>query len=214
MVPDATATPTPSWPRGPTPTFTPVPIRDLDVTGLTTMGDVLAGLSEEETACLRNAVGNEVLEAALEVPLAMALTGPAGLPIECLTPEHAVDIGVALVSAEAGGLSRATRDCIRGVAVESPSVLEIRERTADHPADVSATIRLHLCLSDDEAEALSISRGIDLPPPSGLRCMQERLGGPDALVELLSAEEPDQDAALSLLGAALACDTQTTQSDG
>ncbi len=210
--PVATATPAP--PPLPTPTFTPVSVSDLDVTEHTTMGEVLAGLSEEEAACLRDTLGPEALEAASRVPLAVAQTGPAGLPVECLTPEHAIDVGVAFVSAEAGGLSRASRDCIRGVAVEGPGVLRIGAPAADHSADVGATIRLHLCLTDEEAEALSTSRGVDLPPPSGLRCMQERLGGSDALVEILSAEEPDQGAAFSLLGAALACDAQTTGSDG
>ena len=205
------ATPTP--PPLPTPTFTPVSVRDLDVTEHTTIGDILAGLSEEETACLRDTVGPEALEAASGVPLAVAQTGSAGLPVDCLTTEHVVDIGIAVLSAQAGGLSSATRDCISGVAVGSPGVLGMGEPPADHSAVVGATIRLHLCLSDEQAEALSISRGVDLPPPSGLRCMQERLGGQDALVEVLSAEEPDQAAAFSLLGAALACDTQTTESD-
>ena len=179
-----------------------------------TMGEVLAGLSEEETACLRDTVDPEVLEAASRVPLAVAQIGSAGLPVDCLTTEHVIDIDIAVLSAQAGGLSRATRDCIGKVAVGSPGVLGIGEPTMDHSTDVGAKIRLHLCLSDEEAEALSISRGVDLPPPSGLRCMQERLGGPDALIEILSTEEPDQAAAFGLLGAALACDTQTTASDG
>ena len=208
------ATPTPAPPPAHAPTFTPVSVTDLDVTEHTTIGDLLAGLSEEETACLRDAVGPEALETASSVPLAVARTGTAALPVQCFTPEHAIDVGVAFMSAAAGGLSRASRDCIRGVAVESPGALWIGAPAADHSPDVGATIRLHLCLTDEEAEALSTSRGVDLPPPSGLRCMQGRLGGPDALVEVLSTDEPDHAAAFSLLGAALACDTQATQSGG
>ena len=208
---DPTPTPTPV----PTPTPTPVSIEDLEITAATTLGSIVAALTGSEAACVRNAIGAETFDAVMNVPIASAPAGAFDLPWGCLSREHAVGVAVAFMSAEAGGLSPQSRGCVRGVAMESPHVLGIEEPPAEPAAAMRDVLQGHLCLSDVEAAVLSARRGTELPVPSAIRCMEELMGGPEAMIAVLSADEPDEATAFSLFGAALACDvTLADRTDG
>ena len=39
------------------------------------------------------------------------------------------------------------------------------------------------------------------------QCLEEAFGGPEVFLELISAEQPDEEALFALFGAALACET-------
>lgn len=188
-------------------TATPVPVSidELEITDSLMVRDIVAVLSQDEVACLRDAVGTDSFDALQDIFVATAPDSTVDLLFQCLTLENAVGIGVALMSAEALGLSAETRGCISDVAIENPSVLGIGEQTAEPEGAIGPGIHVHLCLTDEEAAALSTGADGELPPPSDLRCMVEELGGFDALEELSSSEEPNPDAAFTLFVAAQAC---------
>ena len=217
----ATPTPTPIPTPAPTPAATPTPsatpapapaqpIEDLVVTEATTVRDIMAFLSEPEIACMRESIGESVFGAIVDVPLAQIPEDTGGFPLDCLTPESAVGISVAFMSADAGGLSAETRTCIASVVMDNPAALGIGPPPAD--ADVAdllgTTIRMSLCFTVEEAAAFAGGEADALPPPSVLRCMEEQLGGLDALLSAfssLASPAPDAAAALGLLAAAQAC---------
>ena len=202
--PRPTATPAPT----PTPTAAPVsvPIKDLDITGATTVGEIIDALSDPEIDCVRDTIGAGTLDAMRGVALAEVPSGTADFPLDCLTLDNAVDLGIAFMSTEAGGLSAETRECVRGIALESPHVLGIGDPPAVPAVAMSGILQSHLCLRDEEAAALSVDRDVDLPPPSAVRCMETHLGGPESMVAVFSAAEPDTSDAFNLLSAAIACD--------
>ena len=215
--PDPTPTPTPSptatptatpTPVPPTPTPVPVSIEELEITPDTTVGDIMESLSAGEVACVRNAIGASAFDAIRGIALASVPSGTADLPFGCLTPENAIGINIAFMSAEAGGLSTETRSCMRNVAIENPGVLGIGEPPANPAALAGATMQMHLCMSDEEAAALGDGTGIQLPPPSSIRCLVEELGGTEALITIFSGEQPNEEAMFGLLSAALACDVE------
>lgn len=219
--PTATATPTP---EPPTPTPTPEPeamaeatpdammpkpeagsIADLVITESTTVGDLMAALSESEVSCLRDAVGEATLDAVMNLPLASAPAGAMdALPFECLAPESAIGISVAMMSAAAGGLSAETRSCITALAMANPSVLGIGGEPEDPAALFGTAMQMQLCLTDDEARAF-VEGGAGMPPPSVLRCMEEQLGGLDDLLAIFVGGEPDLEKLGELMAASQEC---------
>lgn len=225
--PTATATPTPVPPTPtPTPASEPTPdammpkpdagsIEDLVITESTTVGDLMAALSESEASCLRDAVGEATLGAVMNLPLASAPPGAMdALPFECLAPENAIGISIAMMSATAGGLSAETRSCISDLAMENPSVLGIGEPPED-PAELFGTaIQIQLCMSDEEAARFAGDSGEQMPPPSVMRCMEEQLGSLEDLLALFFGGEPDLAALGELMAAAETCGLEMTPPAG
>ncbi|MCY4449175.1 MAG: hypothetical protein OXE02_10080 [Chloroflexi bacterium] len=225
--PTPTATPTPV---PPTPTPTPAPestpdammpkpeagsVEDLVVTESTTVGDLMAVLSESEVSCLRDAVGGATLDAVQNVPLANAPPGAMdALPFECLSPESAIGISIAMMSAEAGGLSAETRGCISALAMENPSALGIGGPPDDPTEIFSTAIQIQLCMSDEEAARFAGESGGEMPPPSVMRCMEEQLGSLDDLLALFFGGEPDLAALGELMAAAQTCGLEMTPPAG
>ena len=225
--PTATATPTPVPPT-PTPTPAPEPtpdammpkpdagsIEDLVITESTTVGDLMAALSESEVSCLRDAVGEATLDAVMGLPLGSAPPGAMdALPFECLAPENAIGISIAMMSAAAGGLSAETRSCISGLAMENPGVLGVGEPPED-PAELFGTaIQIQLCMSDEEAARFAGNSGEQMPPPSVMRCMEEQLGSLEDLLALFFGGEPDLAALGELMAAAETCGLEMTPPAG
>ena len=190
-------------------------VEDLVVTESTTVGDLMAVLSESEVSCLRDAVGGATLDAVQNVPLANAPPGAMdALPFECLSPESAIGISIAMMSAEAGGLSAETRGCISALAMENPSALGIGEPPADPSALFGTAIQMQLCMNDEEAARFAANSGAELPPPSVMRCMEEQLGGLEDLFTLFSGGEPDLAKLGELMAAAQTCGLEMTPPGG
>ena len=204
-------TPTPT-PVPPTPTATPFPqaegsIDDLEITGATRVGDLMAYLSPAELGCVRDAIGGEVFDSIQAFPLGSVPGGVGNLPLQCLSPENVIGLNIAFMSAEAGGLSTETRTCIRGVAEENPLAIGIGEPGPDTDfADVMrGAFQINLCLTDEEAAALMGGDTSDLPPPSVSRCIEERLGSIEALLAFFTGQEPDPEEIFELFAAAAEC---------
>ncbi len=181
-------------------------VEDLVITDSTTVGDILAVLSESEVSCLRDAIGAATIEAVQNIPLASAPPGTMeALPFECLAPESAIGISIAMMSAEAGGLSAETRSCVTALAMENPSVFGIGEPPQDPAALFGTAIQMQLCMSDEEAARFAANSGGELPPPSVMRCMEEQLGSLEDLLTLFFGGEPDLEKLGGLVAAAQTC---------
>lgn len=196
-------------PPAPTPTQTPVTIEDLDITDSTTVREIMAALSDGEVDCVRDAIGASTFDALQGMALSDVVSGTEGFPLECLTPEKAIDMSIAFMSAEAGGLSADTRNCIRDAAIVNPGVLGAGDPGIDTAGGLIASIQTHLCLSNEEYAAIASGTDAELPPPSVLKCLVEQLGGLESLAESFSAEV-DDDVALVLFSAAMNCEETST----
>ncbi len=209
---DPTPAPEPTAAPLPTPTPTPVTLAELRITDGTTVGELVGLLSDSERTCIEERFGAGALAAMQEVPLASVPEGAGQIPLDCLADENAVDLGVAFLDWEAGGLSDSSRGCVRGVASESPFLLGIGEEPEVPAAVFGRALQMQMCLTDEEAAALATGGEDDLPPPSVLRCMERVLGGPEEVAVLLDVDPTDEaaaeDAAFRLLAAALTCEEE------
>ena len=214
--PVPTPTPVPPTPTStavpPTPTPTPYPqaegsIDELEITGATRVGDLMAYLSPAEIGCVREAIGPEIFDSIQQIPLSSVPGGVGNLPLQCLSPDNVIGLNIAFMSAEAGGLSTETRTCIRAVARENPLAIGIGEPGPDTDfADVMrGAFQINLCMTDEEAAALAGVDSPGLPPPSVSRCVEEQLGGIETLLALFTGQEPDPEAMLDLFAAAAVC---------
>ena len=222
--PDPTSTPVPTplptetpTPIPPTETPTPEPapvgsIDDLVFNETTTGRDVMAFFSEDEVACVRSTLGDDVFNMLIDTPVMGGSGTTPDFPFECLTPENTTGFGVAMISAQAGGLSAESRSCIKDVAAANPGVLGFQEPTSesDFAALLASGIEMQLCLTDEEAMALAGGEGGgELPPPSVMRCMEERLGSQEEFLEMFlsmfSGEVTDPEALLAVFAAADEC---------
>jgi hypothetical protein len=179
----------------------------------------MAMLSEEEVTCLGGASGG-ALDAFRDVPLSAVPpeTMEASLPFECFSPESVVNVQIAMMSLQAGGLSAETTGCIRGVAMEYPDLFSDQEPAspAEAVAQFGGAMQMILCMTDEEAAAFA---GDDdpLPPPSVMRCMEEQLGSLDGLLNLFLGGlggEPDLAALGELMAVAETCGLEMTPPTG
>ncbi len=134
----------------------------------TLIGEIFAAvLTEEEAGCIEENVGSAVFQELL----AASLTDPAfGFDslIDCLSPEQLDNLTIALLTAEAGGVSAETEHCIRGIYAES---------TMDDI--IYRYFGMVLCFSEEEASAYFGEDDDDnwiLPPPTVLRCAEKEVG--------------------------------------
>ena len=213
--PTATATPTPVPPT-PTPTAMAeqepqAPSGDLEITSDTTVGELMAALSEEELACVQQTIGADTFALIQDLPLASVPPG-VELPDQCFTPETSINMSIAFMSAEAGGLSADTRDCIAALAAEDPSVLGIGEPPADPAALFGTAIRMQSCMTDEEAARFAGDSG--MPPPSVTRCLEEELGGIEDFITIFSGAEPDPEKMLAMFAAAQKCGLELAPQGG
>ena len=173
--PDPTPTPaTPDTPV-PTPTSDPTPtpammsLGNIDET--TTGAELIAALSEGEADCLRAAMGNASYEAMQDLTLSESAMGFDTFQLQCLEPDNAIDLSVAMISLQAGGLSDDSQACIKDVFAD----LGVPGEAMSMTDSMRSFITMQLCLTDEEAQALDMSGGEDLLPlPSQLRCVAEQ----------------------------------------
>ena len=185
-------------------------IHDLEITGDTTVGDLLAYLSEEEAGCIREAIGPQLYDLIGGLPLAAAAAGNAPLPLGCLGPDNRIGLSLAFMAPRAGGLSSDSRACIREVAEENPLAIGIEDPGPEVDASeiLRGAMQVNLCLTDEEAAALSGADDSVLPPPSDARCLVDALGGLDTLLDLYTGQQLEPEDLVALLEAAATCDTK------
>ena len=209
--PTATPTPAPTQPAA-TPTTVPLPPREaismdeLEITDETTLTNVIAALSDDEVLCIRDHIGLGAFDAVLNIPLSALPPNIGELPVECLTEENEIGLGVANLSRDAGGLDKETRSCVKNMVTQTPAVLDVGG-PPENPTEIAiGLLGIQLCLTDEEAASLALGGENELPPPSAFKCLAEQMGGLEALVEALSQAEADPTVILDLMVAALTCE--------
>ena len=174
--PDPTATPvltpTPDPTATPVPTPTPAMMSLSDIDETTTGAELIASLSEGEADCLRAAIGDASYEAMQDLTLSESAMGFDTFPLQCLEPGNAIDLSVAMMSLQAGGLSDDSRACIKDVFAD----LGVPGEGMSMTDSMRSFITMQLCLTDEEAQAMSgpVPEEDAFPLPSQLRCVSEQ----------------------------------------
>ena len=145
-------------------------LSDIDET--TTGAELIASLSEDEAACLRAAIGDASYEAMQDMALSESATGFDTFPLQCLEPDNAIDLSVAMMSLQAGGLSDDSQACIKDVFAD----LGVPGEGMSMTDSLRSFITMQLCLTDEEAQAMSgpVPEEDAFPLPSQLRCVSEQ----------------------------------------
>ena len=144
-------------------------LSDIDET--TTGAELIASLSEGEADCLRAAIGDASYEAMQDLTLSERAMGFDTFPLQCLEPGNAIDLSVAMMSLQAGGLSDDSRACIKDVFAD----LGVPGEGMSMTDSMRSFITMQLCLTDEEAQAISGPVPEDaFPLPSQLRCVSEQ----------------------------------------
>ena len=91
----------------------------------TTVGDLIAWLTEEEAACLAATAGDAVLEAMQDVAVLTVAGDPrvVGLLVSCLVPDTFLLFGVAFMDGKAGGWSPESRECLTSFVRDHPEFI-------------------------------------------------------------------------------------------
>ncbi len=188
--PEPTATPTPPTATPVPPTATPVPpaptnipepeeepaamnpLEKLVITPTTTGGELFGALSEAETNCIKEAIGEAFFGLMMDAPIAQASASPeAAAPIfGCIEEDNLVLIGVAFMEAQSTGWEEETRACITEVGRRHPNAIYVRLGLAyqgDSADDASETnlynIQVYECMSNEEKHefTLALWTGVD-----------------------------------------------------
>ena len=141
-------------------------LSDIDETTL------IASLSEGEADCLRAAIGDASYEAMQDLTLSESAMGFDTFPLQCLEPDNAIDLSVAMMSLQAGGLSDDSQACIKDVFAD----LGVPGEGMSMTDSMRSFITMQLCLTDEEAQAMSgpVPEEDAFPLPSQLRCVSEQ----------------------------------------
>ncbi len=131
--------------------------------------------------------------------------GVSDFPSQCIGMESVVDFAVANISAEAGGLSPETVECITEVAKENPGIVGAGPPPESFGEIIAGAVRIQLCLTDEEAAAMAANQGFEMPSPSQLQCLEEQLGGEEALLAMLTDEAQAEQGMMNLFSAAMTC---------
>ncbi len=145
-------------------------LSDIDET--TTGAELIASLSEGEADCLRAAIGDASYEAMQDLTLSESAMGFDTFPLQCLEPDNAIDLSVAMMSLQAGGLSDDSQACIKDVFAD----LGVPGEGMSMTDSMRSFITMQLCLTDEEAQAMSgpVPEEDAFPLPSQLRCVSEQ----------------------------------------
>ena len=144
-----------------------------DIDESTTGAELIASLSEGEADCLRVAIGDASYEAMQDLTLSESAMGFDTFPLQCLEPGNAIDLSVAMMSLQAGGLSDDSRACIKDVFAD----LGVPGEGMSMTDSMRSFITMQLCLTDEEAQAMSgpVPEEDAFPLPSQLRCVSEQI---------------------------------------
>lgn len=151
----------------------------------TTAGDLVALVSEEEVACLIAQVGPEALAAMQSAPL-VSLTDEIEVFASCISPELFAMISEAMMGLMGGPeLSPESAACVADFHAEYGTT---PPDGSDIAADLAYTFNYLMCLTDEEAMALS--GGEDgAPLPSQLRCLTAQMDQETLFLLLSSVED-------------------------
>ena len=153
-----------------------MPLSDIDET--TTGAELIASLSEGEADCLRAAIGDASYEAMQDLTLSESAMGFDTFPLQCLEPGNAIDLSVAMMSLQAGGLSDDSRACIKDVFADLGVPGEGMSMT-----DSMRSLYNHAALPDRRRSASHVGtcsgrRRISFALPTTLRIRADRPGEP------------------------------------
>ncbi len=145
-------------------------LADLQLTQATVGKDLMDLLSEEETSCIQGAVGEQVYNIILATPIMMAAgdASSAAFLFNCLTMENVVHLGVAFLSAQAGGWADDSRACIANVGLEHPGAVFVRlgldlgQGPIDSAETLAYNVQIYECLNNEEKKAFTLSLWIGL----------------------------------------------------
>ncbi|MCY3887330.1 MAG: hypothetical protein OXG19_06445 [Chloroflexi bacterium] len=158
----AVTEPEPTEPPAPEPAEAPQPVGSLEdfiITPATTGQDLLDRLSETETSCIRETMGEGVYQIIRATPLLLAGGDAASAAplFNCLTVESVVILGLAFNSAQAGGWSAETRRCMIEVGLEHPEAVYVRlglewqgPETSNPAETLDYNVQIYDCMSDQE----------------------------------------------------------------
>ncbi len=181
---------------------------------------ILASFTDDEVACVRAELGDELFQAISEQPVSAA-SPDFEFPYHCLGQESAIGLTIALMSMQIGGLTPESQTCLQGFFAEHG----VEPEGEDLAAFIEYSLMFTLCLTDEEAEALAdpTDPTAALPKPSDLRCIAEHtdVGTLALVVETflfsfggeLGGEPPSQEAMEAMTGmmvAAQACGLDLT----
>ena len=176
--PTATPTPTPTPVPTATPTPEPAPAAPAEITLFSPVSAVLGMLSEQEQTCIGGKVGQAAYQGMLDQPLASVVTVPGQLDmiLDCMEPANAAELAIIGIGAVAGGFADESAMCLRAL-YTTAGVSNFPLSGSEDPQEILLGLRFSLCLTDEEAQALSQSTGTPMQfPPSALRCVDEQIG--------------------------------------
>ncbi len=105
-------------------------LEDLFISDATTGRDVIARISEDERDCLRGAIGSELYQAMLDIPMQRLVgevgSSGAGSFLGCLTDDNVVLMGLVLVDSYHGRNDPEARACAIAVGRANPEVIRVR----------------------------------------------------------------------------------------
>ena len=126
-------------------------------------------LTDAEVSCIRTELGDEMFETMLDQPISGAGLSPESLPFQCVAPETAGSLMLAVLSAQTGGLSDTSQSCLQAFLAEHGAVPPAGD---DYAAELRWGLSFQLCLTDEEAQALAPPDDDgSFPSPSELRCV-------------------------------------------
>ena len=211
--PTATPTTTPVDTPAPVPTDTPIPasptpepsatVTQLDVkvdTG-TVWQEVFDALTASEQSCIRNALGEESLESALDQPVLRSDTAEWEVSIfVCLAPESADALFLSSLIAEMEELSEAEESCLRELVADS-DVAALVAAPEDSAAAAEFITGMVNCVPDLFLSVMLAELGVEEEELSedGASCLRELVADSD-VAALVAAPEDSAAAAEFITG--------------
>ncbi len=164
-------------------------------------------LSPEELGCILEKADPEVLMKLASAPETATPEEAEGF-VGCLGDEPLLSFFLLPFTSQTGALSEETSACIR-TGFESLDLRALMLGSYASPDDEAAMVTgmtgfivTLSCLNEDEWEVASPALELGPYNPEGLRCLLEKVGGPDGLAAMAS---PDAGPPIALFGAAVEC---------
>ena len=155
-----------------------MPMAPTEITLFSPARDVFAMFSEGEQSCISGKVGETTFQGMLSQPLAAVIGVPDQLDmiLDSVAPEKAAELAIIGIGAVAGGFTDESAACLRTL-YATAGVSNIPLEPSEDPQEALLSLSFFLCLTDEEAQALSQFTGTPLQfPPSALRCVDEQIG--------------------------------------